>query len=367
MNKLSELRAMVEQYRLKIIGIAETCCSDSIYDSELHLEGFNLFRNDRSSGMGGGVMLYVHSSLQAIPCDSLSESGFENSLWYSIMLSSEERLLVGVVYRSPFSSPVNNQKLLSTLSKLYDSVNFTHLLIMGDFNFPIINWDELSCSGGESSVASSFLDAVQDTFLIQHVTDFTRFRHGQQPSLLDLIFTSDPNAIDGVTHLPPLGSSDHVCLFWHLKCFDKLPPTKQDIPMYNYRKGDYDSMNEYFNNIQWSEVLSSSCIQDNWSVFKEIVQEAMGKYIPKSIPKPSKATPPWWSKCLTKAIKAKKYLLKRYSRSKSNYDYAQYAAQRNLVKSKVRYAQISYEKSLLRKLQSNLKAFYSYVKSKLVL
>ena len=237
--------------------------------------------------MGGGVILYVHSSLQDIPCDSLSESGFENSLWYlklasyCAMLSSEERLLVGVVYRSPSSSPDNHQKLLSILSKLYDSVNFTHLLIMGDFNFPTINWDELSCSGGESSVASSFLDAVQDTFLIQHVNDFTRFRHGQQPSLLDLIFTSDPNAIDGVTHLSPLGSSDHVCLFWHLKCFDKLPPARQDVPMYNYRKGDYDSMNEYFNDIQWSEVLSSSSsIQDNWCVFKQIVQEAMGKYIP---------------------------------------------------------------------------------------
>jgi len=66
---------------------------------------------------------------------------------------------------------------------------------MGDFNFPTINWDELSCSGAETSAASSFLDAIQDCFLVQHVTDNTRFRHGQLPSLMDLIFTVDPSAI----------------------------------------------------------------------------------------------------------------------------------------------------------------------------
>jgi len=108
-------------------------------------------------------MLYI-SLLSAIPCESLSQPGFENSLWYSIVLSSEESFLVGVVYRSPSSSTDNNQKLLSILSKLYDSVNFTHLLIMEDFNFPSINWN------GDNSVASSFLDAVKDIFLLQHVT-----------------------------------------------------------------------------------------------------------------------------------------------------------------------------------------------------
>ena len=41
----------------------------------------------------------------------------------------------------------------------------------------------------------------------------TRHRQGQQPSLLDLIFTLDPNCVDEVKYLSPLDSSDHVCLF----------------------------------------------------------------------------------------------------------------------------------------------------------
>ena len=85
-------------------------------------------------------MLYIHSSLSAVPCRVLSDIGFENSLWYLIKFSSTEVLLVGVVYRAPSSSNINNQKLLSIFSRLHELVEFTHLLIMGDFNFPTINW-----------------------------------------------------------------------------------------------------------------------------------------------------------------------------------------------------------------------------------
>jgi len=87
--------------------------------------------------MGGGVILYVHSSLQDIPCDSLSESGFENSLWYlklasyCAMLSSEERLLVGVVYRSPSSSPDIEPPKTSLVRCMIQSILHMHLLIMG--------------------------------------------------------------------------------------------------------------------------------------------------------------------------------------------------------------------------------------------
>ena len=87
-------------------------------------------------------------------------------------------------------------------------------------------------------------------------------------------------------------------------------------------------------------------------------------FSPTSIPKSGNPAPPWWSKGVSRAIKAKHSLYKRYVRSKPHADYLQYAAQRNLVKSKVRSAQISYERSLLKNMQSNPKAFYSYVKSK---
>ena len=77
-----------------------------------------------------------------------------------------------------------------------------------------------------------------------------------------------------------------------------------------------------------------------------------------------KPTPPWWSKNLSKAIKAKQLSFTKYKHSKSRSDYATYAAKHNDVKCKIRSARNSYEQSLLDKLCSNPKALYSYIKSK---
>ena len=77
---------------------------------------------------------------------------------------------------------------------------------MGDFNFPENNWPEYTVVGSQYLLPVRFLDATQDSFLIQHVKCPTRHRSGQRFSLLDLIFTNNMVMIDHVLHMPPLGS-----------------------------------------------------------------------------------------------------------------------------------------------------------------
>ena len=68
--------------------------------------------------------------------------------------------------------------------------NFQYVLIMGDFNYPHINW----CS------AHSFLMCVQGCFLYQHVTEPTHFRHGQAAKILDLVFTTGEKIVTVTVH-----------------------------------------------------------------------------------------------------------------------------------------------------------------------
>jgi len=67
------------------------------------------------------------------------------------------------------------------------------------------------------------------------------------------------------------------------------------------------------------------------------IQDAIAKYIPACNPK-NDTTTSWWSKNLSKAIKAKQLAFTKYRHSKSRYDYANYAAKRNDVKCKIRSA-----------------------------
>ena len=84
-------------------------CTSNVGDAELHLQGYSLFRNDRQTGVGGGVLLYISENLAAVPCKALNDVGFDDSLWCIIPPSNNDKLLVGVLHRD------NNQWLLSIM------------------------------------------------------------------------------------------------------------------------------------------------------------------------------------------------------------------------------------------------------------
>ena len=60
-------------------------------------------------------------------------------------------------------------------------------LIMGDFNYPGINWVTLEAD----SMSQSFLDLTQDCFLIHHVSVPTRNKN-----ILDLVMTTEANMVE---------------------------------------------------------------------------------------------------------------------------------------------------------------------------
>ena len=65
-NKKNELNLMVEDIDPHIIGITESWDNTDISDAELGLTGYVMFRRDRIVRRGGGVMLYVKESIQAL-------------------------------------------------------------------------------------------------------------------------------------------------------------------------------------------------------------------------------------------------------------------------------------------------------------
>jgi len=57
--------------------------------------------------------------------------------WCNVELNGQ-RLLVGLCYRSPTSTPVNDENLLTVMEKAVLQTKAQHILIMGDFNYPEI-------------------------------------------------------------------------------------------------------------------------------------------------------------------------------------------------------------------------------------
>jgi len=67
-NKLDEFYGTVKAYDPDVVGITESWGHEGVLDSELEVQGYDLFRCDRPvSCKGGGVLLYVNfKELQAV-------------------------------------------------------------------------------------------------------------------------------------------------------------------------------------------------------------------------------------------------------------------------------------------------------------
>ena len=85
--------------------------------------------------------------------------------------------------------------------------------------------------------AYEFLECVRDCYLFQHIKMPTRFRIGQEPSILDLVFTNEENMVNNISYLPGLGKSNHLALSFKFICYTQ----QQEIAFkkLNYTKGNY--------------------------------------------------------------------------------------------------------------------------------
>ena len=184
-------------------------------------------------------------------------------------------LLLGCIYKSPSSSPENLDELNKLLIMVSKEKKFSHIMVMGDFNFPKIDWKNWLTKGDK--ISENFVESIRDSYMFQHVTENTRMRENCEPSTLDLILTNDENMIEELNYTSPLGNSDHCSLEFILKCYCEEKSCKTE--RWNYFKGDYTSMNTFLQ-CDWNDILKGKNAGQQFDIFMTKFNEAKNKYIP---------------------------------------------------------------------------------------
>jgi len=152
-------------------------------------------------------------------------------------------------------------------------------MILGDFSYPAINFENNTVSSGSMSAASKFYEKYQELCLFQHVHQETRFRDGQCPSCLDYIFTDEDNLIQHLQYLPPLGKSDHILLSWDITVHAQ--DLVSHLKKYNYYwQGDYDAISGKLSAVNYPELFHGKSVTDMWQHFKAIITELIVCHIP---------------------------------------------------------------------------------------
>jgi len=91
-----------------------------------------MFHKDRHvDNRGCGVLLYVKDVLHPIECHTKTQCG--EHVWCHI-----GNLLLGVCYRSSNTAVVGEDNA-SLLNQVLQEVSSSHVLVLGDFNYPKIN------------------------------------------------------------------------------------------------------------------------------------------------------------------------------------------------------------------------------------
>ena len=114
------------------------------------------------------------------------------------------------------------------------------VVIMGDFNLPNIDWTNNAICRDNSLLSAAFIETIEDNYAHQHVLKPTRYRHGQEANILDLVLTQEENQIQSIQFQPGLGKSDHIVLLFTLKFESEINNTRTE--KLNYNKGDYPEM-----------------------------------------------------------------------------------------------------------------------------
>ena len=287
----------------------------------------------------------------------------QDSVWINTKLLGNDKLIIGCIYRSLSSSVANDIDLNNQLMKICDSGDATHILIMGDFNYPNINWSTGSSSTNASD--SLFMDTVNDCYLYQHVIRPTRARPNQSPNVLDLIFTNEDGMLSDLEFMAPLGKSDHSVLAFNLHCYVEFEQFR--VPRRNYNKGDYQGLRNELS-FDWNIFLDPlhNNVEAQFTVFHEKLMSAIDKFIPYySTNTDTKINRPPMDKDVRKLIRRKNRLWTRYMETRDINKYREYCKCWNKARNITRRARKEFELQIALKARLEPKNFWKYANSKL--
>ncbi|MCG8032216.1 MAG: hypothetical protein JAZ03_08575 [Candidatus Thiodiazotropha taylori] len=364
MSKKEEMEIYVKENSPDIICITELLPKRSFFTNQeqfYQIEGYDLFSNDLSEGRGLAIYIKIRYSAVKLHIESV----FKEALWCTIKLQNSDVLLFGCIYRSPNATEENFLQLQSLFRNVCTRRE-SHKLIMGDFNFREINWETITANVGEQHMSSRFIETIRDTFLFQHIKRPTRFREGNEPSTLDLVFSNEEDMIDNVSYLTGLDKSDHLILTFDFKCYTLQ--TNQDSTQQgrlNFFKGDYDAIREDLAKVDWDDAIDGEDLRQSWTGFTEANIKMMKKHIPVSKPPSDGRRPkPKVSRSCLDAIKMKRRKWLKYLYCKNDPNFNEYKAARNKATYELKQSKYHYEKSLATKIKTDPKIFWKYVRSK---
>jgi len=246
--KTNMLTEQAHDENVIIIALTETHLSPSVKDAEIHIPNYIPFRADRRHPRKkGGVITYVRADLASSAEIVLSTSNsFVEVLHIYIKTLN---LMIINIYRPPnCPQHLSSDQLKCVRHKIdeYDAPS-PNLILLGDLNFPIINWSARTTRGGSASSQSQanlLISLANDLCMEQCIKAPTR-----GSNILDLLLTNNDELIHSYT-VTDTALSDHKLISATTNII--ISPTT--TPNISNQNVTFKDLNFFSKDTQWDEI-----------------------------------------------------------------------------------------------------------------
>ena len=181
------------------------------------------------------------------------------------LIGKNNQLEIISIYRPPKSG--NDARLCEIIDAAFDK-----FIVVGDFNFPGIDWLNKKVNGK----GNGFMQTCEDNQLDQLVDFPTHVRC----NTLDLVLSNTDN-VTCVEDIGRLGKSDHSMLLIDTEFNAAVKETTQLTP--NWRKANVADIKHEIASVDWQTALAALNAQDAWQFFKETVDKITSAHVPMSM------------------------------------------------------------------------------------
>lgn len=339
------MEILLLQHDPHIAVVTETWLRSYVSDDHVFPPGYNIYRKDRES-RGGGVAVLIKKSIEAVFINNVSDlecTCLKLSCWgFSFILYA--------LYRPPDAGIDYVAKLRNHMLQFKNS----KILLIGDFNFPGVNWERLQTEHESNKQINILFDIMLTHDLVQLVKEPTRIK-GTSSSILDLVFVH--RDFTESTVVVEQGLSDHHLVCTSLQLGRSVSTDKYSLRSFkNYSQANDECIIGHL----------ESCLADFdgndvcalWDRFKEMCHYCLQNFVPTKRKRVHKHTP--W---ITRKIIHLKRRIKRFNKRHAQSSVVE-EIKRSLAR-EVRSSRDYYFKTLLPNfIQNDPSKFWNYITEK---
>lgn len=324
-NKIDDVRRIFEDANAHVIILSETWLKSYRSNASVNIEGFDVIRNDRQRIQSGGVAVYIKKGLRAKVVKT--SSGIKSEYLFLEIIFPNSKILIGAYYKAP---KVDEISLFDdALSDLL--VNYTDIIIMGDFNENLLRRDgDGNCAKCKSRCCSTcrFISCLDKHGLESIGSTPTNF--DQTPSLIDLMLTNEPSKVTFFNQIST-SLSNHDLLFASFIVPDDITNDKPNL-WRNYRAVNVANLISDLMGSNVNRIFDSTEIDEMMSIFNEVLLNLLDKHAPlKPFIRTAgiNSTKPWYTEEMSSAAVNQELARRAYKACKTTANLVKYRNLRN--------------------------------------